>query len=272
MSFRILNQAPQYLLPDGSVNAGGSLTFLEADLSAEKDTWSDPDMTVLNANPVLLDAAGRTVTDVWGDGEYGIEMRDALGVVKWTRSPVNNGVAAGLTIPALVNGQFLSNDGSTMQWQPINQVPDPTGLANYVLTSDGTGVPLWQQQTDPTVPDPQIVVAANSFRAGVSTDDTKFLIQMGSGSAPSSGSKATSASVVFSTAFAATPMVFVQPKNGNASSVFVRANATGVSTGGFTASLSTLTGGTSADNFPGSTINTAIAFDWIAFGTVEVAP
>ena len=62
MTYRILNQAPQYLLPDGSVNAGGSLTFFEPDLSTPKNTWSDPDMVTLNANPVLLDSAGRTVT------------------------------------------------------------------------------------------------------------------------------------------------------------------------------------------------------------------
>ncbi len=95
-TFRLLNQAPQYLLADGSVNAGGSLHFYETDLTTPKDTWSDADLTVLNANPVTLNAQGRTVTDVFGDGEYGVVMKDALGAVIWTRNNVSNGVAAGL--------------------------------------------------------------------------------------------------------------------------------------------------------------------------------
>jgi len=62
-AFRILNQAPQYL-PSGKVNAGGSLAFYETDLTTLKDTWSDPDLIVLNSNPVELDAAGRSETNI----------------------------------------------------------------------------------------------------------------------------------------------------------------------------------------------------------------
>lgn len=211
MTYRILNQAPQYLLPDGSVNAGGSLTFFEADLSTPKDTWSDPDMVTLNANPVMLDSAGRTVTDVWGSGEYGVVLKDADGVTIWTRSPVNNGAAAGASIPALVNGQFLSNDGSNLVWQPILQVPDPTGLANYVLTSDGTGVPIWQQQTEPPTPtEPDIVVGITSFLAGLTSNSTKFDIRWGTATAPASGSHDTSVAITFTPAFKETPVVFAQ--------------------------------------------------------------
>src|SRR5690606_33186699 len=102
MSFRILNQAPQYLLPDGRVNAGGSLTFYETDLSTPKGTWSDPELNTPNANPVELDAAGRSSTDIWGDGEYGVVMKDALGTPIWTRNNVRDVDNPGSAIPALV--------------------------------------------------------------------------------------------------------------------------------------------------------------------------
>ncbi len=201
MSFRILNQAPQYLLEDGTLNAGGSLTFYETDLTTLKATWSNAGLTVLNANPVLLDAEGRTVTDVFGDGEYGVVMKDADGVVQWTRNNVSNGVEAGATIPTLVDGQFLSNDGSTLQWQPILQVPDPTGLANYMLVSDGTGIPVWQQQPEPPEPpEPEYTITTTTIRIG------DLMMQWGTGTVPAAPTaKTSSVSVTYGTAFTATP-------------------------------------------------------------------
>lgn len=210
-TFRILDQAPQYLLPDGSLNAGGSLTFYETNLTDLQDTWSDPEKNTLNPNPVVLDAEGRTETDVWGDGEYGVVLKDADGVTIWTRNNVEIPGGQGTAIPALVNGQFLSNDGSNLVWQPVLQVPDPTGLANYVLTSDGTGVPVWQQQEDPPTPaDPDIVVGTTSFLAGLTDSPTKFDIRWGTATAPPSGSHDTSVAIEFDPPFKETPAVFAQ--------------------------------------------------------------
>src|SRR5690606_22439540 len=132
-TFRILDQAPQYLLPDGKVNAGGSITFYETDLTTPKLTWSDPEQTTPNPNPLPLDAAGRTQYDVWGEGEYGAVMRDAAGVTIWTRNNVRVAGDANQEIPALVAGQFLTNDGSNLQWAPVREVPDPTGSNGQVL-------------------------------------------------------------------------------------------------------------------------------------------
>ena len=200
-SFRILNQAPVYLLPDGRVNAGGSLTFYETDLTTLKDTWSDEALTTLNDNPVELDAAGRTLTDVWGDGEYGIEMRDALGVEIWTRNNVQAGGDASQTIPALENGKFLRNDGATMFWDDIIQVPDPTDLANYQLESDGTGIPVWVQKAEPPAP-PESDIDAQSTFLRLNT----YLRQWGTGTAPAAPSaKTSSVNIPFAKAFSGTP-------------------------------------------------------------------
>ena len=46
-SFRPLGQFVQYFLADGSVNAGGSITFYQTDLTTLKNTYSDPGLTVL---------------------------------------------------------------------------------------------------------------------------------------------------------------------------------------------------------------------------------
>ena len=61
--------------------AGGSLEMLLFGTSTPKDTWSDIDLTVLNLNPVPLDAAGRCI--VWGKGAYRSILRDASGTVIW---------------------------------------------------------------------------------------------------------------------------------------------------------------------------------------------
>lgn len=200
-SFRILNQAPQYLLPDGRVNAGGSLTFYETDLTTLKDTWAEKDLTTLNSNPVAFDASGRTLTDVWGDGEYGVEMRDALGVVIWTRNNVQTAGDAAQTIPALQSGQFLSNDGTEMFWTDIIQVPDPTGLANYQLESDGTGVPVWVQKPVPEPP-PESDIDAETTFLRLNT----YLRIWGTGTAPAAPSaKSSSVNITFAKPFSGTP-------------------------------------------------------------------
>lgn len=199
MTFRILNAAPQYLLPDGRVNAGGSLAFYETDLSTPKGTWSDPDKTTPNTNPVLLDAAGRSVTDIWGDGAYGVVMRDAAGVAIWTRNNVRDVDNPGAVIPELISGQFLSNDGSVLAWQPILQVPDPTGSDGYILSSDGVN-PIWIPQPEPPVPpEPDWDIGDSYFKLG------DYFEQWGTGSAAATGTDRTSAAISFPHAFDTAP-------------------------------------------------------------------
>lgn len=270
MSFRILDQAPQYLLPSGKVNAGGRLYFYETDLSTPKPTWSDEALTVLNTNPVLMDGAGRTVTDVWGDGEYGVVMADSAGVTIWTRNNVRSDATAGTQIPALQSGYFLTNDGSVLQWQQIVLIPDLTGTNGNILYSDGA-LPYWAPPpVIPVAPDPEIVVGTASFRAGISTDETKFLIKTGAGSCPASGSTGTNGSVVFDAPFGALWQVYLQAKGGGVTSgghlpiLSVTAqSATGFSV---TANVNVLSGGGQ------SNIINAVQFSWLAIGTVEVAP
>lgn len=266
MAFRILNQAPAYLLPDGSVNAGGKLWTYETDLSTEKDTWSDADLTTLNSNPVVMDAAGRTLTDVWGDGEYGVVMTDADDQVIWTRNNVRADAGADQAIPALVDGQFLTNDGSDLLWSAILQVPDPTGLANYYLVSDGTGTPIWQQIPETPEPEePEIVVGAASFRAGVSTDETKFLIQRGTGTAPATGTVNTSLAVVFATEYDDTPTVHVTPTSDSNAGGPMVPELSALSSTGFTVLLTIAAG--DLDN---AKVLNSVPFCWTAFGNVEV--
>ncbi len=269
MTFRLLDQAPQYLLPDGTLNAGGSLTFYETDLTTLQNTWSDPDQNTLNPNPVPLDAAGRAQYDIWLDGEYGVVLKDADGVTIWTRNNVNNGSEAGAVIPALVTGQFLTNDGSNLLWQPILQVPDPTGLANYVLTSDGTGTPIWQQIEEPEPPeDPDITVGDNSFIAGLVADPTKWAVEWGTATVPASGSHASSVAITFAEPFNDTPVII--PSIAQASICAAGSNGgasySGASSNGFTLNINV----NDDDDRSQFNITSPVAVSWVAIGLRDV--
>lgn len=272
-SFRILNQAPQYLLADGSVNAGGKLFMYETDLSTPKDTWSDEAMSTLNSNPVVMDAAGRTLTDVWGDGEYGVVMADADDVVIWTRNNVKASNAEPLAIPALQDGEFLTNNGSILQWQSIIQVPDPTGQSGEVLYSDGT-IAFWGPLPEtPDPPDPEIVVTPGTvpalyFQAGTSADNTKMVLQCGTQTCAASLTNFATDAVTFDTPFDAAPVVTVTPTGGvqpGGQPTFILAGAPSAS--GFTIRFDVAEGSGASAN-----ITSPIPYNWIAVGTREVAP
>lgn len=270
MSFRILDQNPVYFDSEGQPVAGGELRFYDSGTTTPKAVFADPALTVNNGSTVGLDATGRANVETWGDGNYRVRLYDALGVQIWEKDDVQQSGGAGSSLPALVAGKFLSNDGAVPSWQIILQLPDPTGSAGRFLTNDGT-IPTWAQL--PTAAQPDIVVTASSFRAGTSANTTKKLVLTGSGSAPASSTKTTQVAVVFGEAFTALEAVTLTPTSGTATSsgALARWAITAKSATGFTVLFSTITGGTSADNFAGSNINAAIPFDYIAVGTKVVA-
>lgn len=139
MSFRIYDQAPQYLTESGRVLAGGSLTFcVNGGAPTLKDIWIDRAKTTLAANPMPLDAAGRTETDAWGDGSYTVICKNSLGVVQWTRDDVE--ASNGLPDPIGHTGEVLISDGTGYVFSELIEIPDPTGNDGEFLSTDGTDV------------------------------------------------------------------------------------------------------------------------------------
>lgn len=187
-SFRPLGQFVQYFLDDGTINAGGSVTFYETDLTTLKNTYSDPGLTVLNPNPVTLDADGRLANDVWGSGVYGAVLADSGNVTIQTLNNIQSGADPGLVIPSLVTGDFLTNDGSNLLWNSVLQVPDPTGSSGHILSTDGT-LAFWA--TPSSVGVPTVTDGTSSIVLG-----TKKWI-FGSGIFPATGTSTTTVSITF---------------------------------------------------------------------------
>lgn len=199
MSYRFYNPAPVFFdLLGIQPLAGGSLEFYDLGTTTPKMTWSDPDLTIPNTNPVQLDSSGRAGVNIWLDGAYRVVLLDSLGATVWDRD-VNSGDGAGSTIPALLTGQYLTNDGSTLQWSDIRQVPDPTGSSGKILGTDGTSL-IWQAPaTPPTVP-----TSGDGFTK-VGTN----LEQWGVATMPANNLQSNVMSFNFPTPYAEVPRIFV---------------------------------------------------------------
>lgn len=255
MSQRFYNPAPVFAdLLGLEPLAGGSLQFYDQGTTTPKGTWSDSDLTVANQNPVPLDSSGRANTNIWLDGGYTVVLRAADGTSVWTRD-VDDGAAGGATIPTLQNGQFLTNDGSNLQWGEVLQVPDPTGSSGKVLGNDGANL-IWEEK--PAAPVLPVQNFSNRVKIGT------YLRQWGSSSAPASGSRQTAVSVTFPVPFSSAPtFVGVMPTNvthAAGGQIGVPA-VTAKSATGFSVQFDTDDFGQTNANFSGP-----IPFDWAAEG------
>lgn len=244
----------------------GSVQFYEIGTTTPKNTWSNAGLSVLNANPLNIDASGRFPDDVFLDGEYTIVLYDGLngtGATVWTRDVIS-GAGAGTEIPAPTIGFVLSSaDGVNLVWvDPDTFLPDPTGQTGKALVSTGVGYTF---QAFPEAPELDVVVTANSFRAGDGVSTTKFLEQWGTDSAPATGTSSTTKAIVFTTAFTTIPVVHPTPTSSSQPGGPVVAELTSVTTTGFTVKFDVAEGSSS-----GSAIVNPVPFGWSARGTVVV--
>lgn len=67
----------QFLDSDGHPFAAGTIDTFIPGTDTPKDTWADSLGTVLNTQPIVLDAAGRAI--IYGSGQYRFVLRDADG-------------------------------------------------------------------------------------------------------------------------------------------------------------------------------------------------
>lgn len=261
MPFRILNPFPVFLGSTGRPAAGGYLRFFESGTDTEKSVYGDPGLTTDNGSTIAIKPDGRTVNDIWGDGSYRVRLYASDDTLIAEADDVEVTGGTGAEIPALVDGYFLTNNGALMLWAPIIQVPDPTGQSGKQLGTDGENL-IWEPKpTIPTIPPSDIVVTANSFKAGTHFE------QWGNGTCPPSGIDSAYIEVTFPTVFTSIHGVHVQVTmatvNGTA---LVATGTTNVSTSGFRAEFNI------ADrHFYQSFITSPVTFFWRAIGTKAAA-
>lgn len=250
-SFRLLNPFPVYLGNNGRPASDGYLRFYEAGTVNPKSVYGDRELTVDNGSQVAIGVDGRTVVDVWGNGSYMVRLYDQDNTLIDEADNVEIPGGTGTTIPALVDGWFLTNNGSLLLWAPVAQLPDPTGQSGKVLGTDGENYVWIAKPADgaPGEDATNVTDSATGFTVG------DFMVQTGTGSFPSSGAQSSSVTVTFPTAMLNCKAVLIQMDGGT---MFLHARVNTKSGTGFTA--------TADSNIFGQAINSSQGFTYVAMG------
>lgn len=140
---------------DGVPLAGGSVEFLETGTATPKNTYSDAARTTPNANPVVLDAAGRATIFLEPEG-YDLVIRDSAGTTIYTWTNVEDvgltfleslgntfadgakDVASGYSV--LPTDQLVTIDATETTNPAVIQLP---AAATRTVDSNGNGLPVW---------------------------------------------------------------------------------------------------------------------------------
>lgn len=106
----------------------GTISYFVPGTTTAKSTWSDALGTVLNANPVRLDSAGRAI--VYGSGQYQMVVSDFNGNQQYSQITASNDWGISLlglgispvmipVVEASTLTQALTNIGISTPWQPV---------------------------------------------------------------------------------------------------------------------------------------------------------
>ena len=82
MSGTILPQAVEtFVDANGKPLAGGSVYMYIPNTTTFKNTYQDPNLTILNTNPIILNASGQAI--IWGTGQYRQQVFDQFNNLIW---------------------------------------------------------------------------------------------------------------------------------------------------------------------------------------------
>lgn len=103
----------QFLSAAGAPMIGGTLTTYLAGSTTLAPTWQDQALTILNTNPIALDARGECV--LWFDSAttYKLVLKNGVGVVQWTQDNLTNTAAL---VNALRAELAASSGASLVGW------------------------------------------------------------------------------------------------------------------------------------------------------------
>ncbi len=140
MSQLLQNGKQTFWDANGNPLAGGSVGIYQPGTLTPVNTYEDQGLTILNANPITLDASGRAI--IWGPSNtsYRQIVQDSLGNTIWdqvTSTELSNPmttpgdliVGASAGTPARValgaSGYYLQSSGGTVTWSNPNPLTSP---------------------------------------------------------------------------------------------------------------------------------------------------
>lgn len=112
----------QYFDNSGAPLASGLVYFYQAGTSTPKDTYTTSSGATANANPVVLNSAGRPTTGIWGTGTYKIVVKTSAGSTLETRDNVVISNET-LTDTVLNETNFIKNPSFIQQLASLPAAP-----------------------------------------------------------------------------------------------------------------------------------------------------
>ncbi len=117
----------------GGVLAGAKLEFFTTATSTNLDSFSDEALTVVNANPVVADSAGRWAAIFLKDADYKVTLRTTNDVQIWSADPVHGGSSTDLvTATGTTTARSLAK-----RFAEISLSPEDEGAAGDGVADDG---------------------------------------------------------------------------------------------------------------------------------------
>lgn len=176
MSSQLQNGEQQFLDDNGKPLDAGTVDFYIPNTTTRKDTWQDQALTILNTNPIVLDAGGRAT--IWGTGSYRQILKDKYGNLIWDKvvadslaslPPVVSQAALASQVPTY-GASLVGFDSNTVTDQfknrvnrVVNTFNDIRGLSSAIYTrtyttgaltaGDGGQGDYWMDPSDTTTAD-----------------------------------------------------------------------------------------------------------------------
>lgn len=182
---------------NGNPLTAGKIFFYIPNTSTPKNTWQDQGQTILNTNPVILDAAGRAI--IWGTGTYRQVVQDSIGNLIWDQivtTPASGADLSGTGTPP--GTDYIGFDGTTLTQfflSKNNRIVDTIAalrgllhttytrawITGYYAAGDGGGGEYWYDPTDTTSTDNggTIIVASDGGRWKLQNNGTVSVAQFG---------------------------------------------------------------------------------------------
>lgn len=121
------NGEQQFVDGNGVPYANGSVYFYIPNTLTPKTTWQDAGQTTPNANPVVLDGAGRAI--IYGAGIYRQILKDQFGATVWDQLTAG-GSSGNQSISPVLTGSGTLTLTSNFTFFPVNRAVPAAGTIN----------------------------------------------------------------------------------------------------------------------------------------------
>jgi hypothetical protein len=200
------NAKQQFIDSNGKPLAGGSVYFYIPNTTTFKNTWQDAGQTILNTNPVVLDASGQAV--IWGNGVYRQVVYDQFGNLIWDKiTEDTSGGLIGNMVDNLFHAPADFTPGTTTQ---LPLTVSPGTVSNTWIYFDGV------YQTDDAI---SLSGTTLTFSSPIPVGVSEVTVKIGS-TLPvgtPANSSVTDATVAFNAGIQSNKLAFLFPSAGSVS-------------------------------------------------------